>query len=292
MRPTIQELLAQRKPILYDGATITYLQSMGLPLNTPAETWVLDNAVNVYAAAQAYVNAGSQIILTCTFGGTAFALRAAGLEARADEVNRRAAELARQAAQDRALVAGSIGPLGNFALAMGSLTYIQAVNDYSDQARSLVEGGVDLIQIETMGDLQETRAAVEGVRRVTDLPIFATMSFDTEGRTALGVPPDIAAQFLLDLHVDAIGANCGRGPEVLASILREMRHADTKIPLIAKPNTGNPEMRTGGVSHPIDPGRFAIHAREWIRATAKIIGGCCGTTPEHIAAVKAVMGGQ
>ncbi len=292
MRPTIQDLLAQRKTIVYDGATTTMLRTMGLGPSTAPESWVMDNGVQVFAVAQSYVNAGAQIIMTCTFGGTEFALRAAHVTTPMAELNHRAAELARQAAGDTALVAGSIGPLGSLALQMQTLTYGEAVRQYEDQAGALVEGGVDLLHIETMSDMQETRAAIEGVRRVTDLPIFVTLSFDTQGRTALGLPPDIAAQFLVELGVTAIGANCGRGPEALATILREMRRADSKIPLIAKPNTGEPDARTGRASIPMPPPLFANWAREWIRASAKIIGGCCGTTPEHIAALKQLVGGN
>lgn len=291
MKPNIRDLLAQRKPIVFDGATATLLRARGLPKHDLPETWVLNDAIQVFAVAQSYVNAGAQIISTCTFNATTFALRSADLDARADEINRRAVELARDAAKDRACVAGTIGPLGELALAMNLLTYVEAVSAYTDQARSLVDAGVDLLYIETMSDLQETRAAIEGARRVTDLPIFVTMSFDTEGRTALGVPPDVAAQVLVDLKVDALGANCGRGPEPLSAILRAMQRADPKIPLIAKPNTGNPSERLGGAPLPIDPARFAVHAREWIRAGAKILGGCCGTAPEHIAALRAMVGG-
>jgi len=291
MRPTVRELLAQRKTILYDGATTTYLRSLGLNASVAPEAWVMESGVQVFASAQAYVNAGAQIIQTCTFGGTEFALRLAGITTPMYDLNRRAAELARQAAGDNALVAGSMGPLGNLALPMQTLTYSEAVQQYEDQAGALIEGGVDALHIETMSDLQETRAAVEGVRRVTDLPVFVTMSFDTQGRTALGVPPDIAAQFLVELGVEAMGANCGRGPEALAAILREMHRADPKMPLIAKPNLGDPNVRLGGTGLGMPPALFANWAREWIRASAKIIGGCCGTTPAHIAALKHIIAG-
>ncbi|MBI5300905.1 MAG: homocysteine S-methyltransferase family protein [Chloroflexi bacterium] len=292
MRPMVRDLLAQRKPILYDGATTTVLRSMGLAPNSAAESWVMENGAQIFAVAQSYVNAGAQIIMTCTTGGTEFALRASGISTSVYDLNQRAAEIARQAAGDSALVAGALGSLGNLALQMQTLTYAEAVRQYGDQASALVEGGADLLHIETMSDMQETRAAIEGVRRVTDLPIFVTLSFDTQGRTALGLPPDIGAQFLVELGVDAIGANCGRGPEALAAILREMRRADAKIPLIAKPNTGEPDTQSGKPPIAMPPLQFANWAREWIRASAKIIGGCCGTTPQHIAALKQIIAGN
>jgi 5-methyltetrahydrofolate--homocysteine methyltransferase len=289
MKQTLHQLLAQRKPILYDGATGTFLQELGLPIGVAPEAWVLNDPARVYTAAEAYVNAGAQIILTCTFGGTAVRLLEAGLDARAFELNRHAAELAREAAGERALVAGSMGPLGRMQIAMGALTYADAVDQFADQATALAEGGVDLLQIESMSDRQEMKAAIEGARRVTDLPIFATMSFDTAGRTLLGVTPTIAARELVELKVNAIGANCGRSPEDMVALLREMRRAAPVMPLIAKPNAGIPEIRAGKAVYSITPEQFAAHARDWIRATAKIVGGCCGTTPAHIAAMRAVI---
>ena len=181
MANTLAELLAQKSPILYDGATGTFLQEMGLPLRSAPENWVLDQPAGVFAAASAYVNAGAQIILTCTFGGTALRLLEAGLDSHAYEINQRAAQLAKQAADGRALVAGSIGPIGQLPLILGTLTYKEAVEQFADQARALADGGVDLFSIESMSDIGEMKAAIEGVLRGAALPIFATMSFDTNG---------------------------------------------------------------------------------------------------------------
>jgi len=287
---TIHDLLAQHRPILYDGATGTLLQQFGLPIGTAPETWVLEQPALVFAAAEAYVNVGAQIILTCTFGGTAARLRDAGLEDQAREVNQRAAQLAKEAARGRALVAGSIGPIGNLPLALIAMSYTEAVHQFADQARALAEGGVDLLQIESMSDLRETQAAIQGARSETDLPIFATMSFDTNGKTSVGVTPAQAAQELTRLGVTALGANCGHGPWDIAAILREMRDAVANAMLIAKPNAGTPMLSKDKAVYPVDPAHFALLARDWVRAGAKIIGGCCGTTPEYIAAIRAEIG--
>ena len=286
MAITLTALLTQKSPILYDGATGTFLQKMGLPLRSAPEKWVLDQPANVFAAASAYVNAGAQIILTCTFGGTALRLLEAGLDAHAYEINHRAAQLAKQAAEGRALVAGSIGPIGQLPLILGTLNYKEAVEQFADQARALADGGVDLFSIESMSDIGEMKAAIEGALRGANLPIFATMSFDTNGKTLTGITPTLAAHELLNARVAAMGANCGQGPEDVAAILQEMHAAARGAVLIAKPNAGIPEIRTGQVIYPIPPARFAMFAHDWARAGARIVGGCCGTTPQYIVAVR------
>ena len=290
MALTLSDLLNRSKPILYDGATGTFLQKLGLPADTPPENWVLNNAAMVFSAAEAYVNAGAQMILTCTFGGTAFRLREAGLELEAYAINRRAAQLAKEAARGRALVVGDIGPLGYLALSLGTLSYADAVRQFTAQAQALSDGGVDLFQIETMSDLKEMQAAIQGVRQASPLPIFVSLSFDTRGKTMLGIAPAQAALELAQWHVDAIGANCGNGPWETAGIVREMHLAAPETPLIAKPNAGLPESRAAQRVYPVDPSRFALFARDWVRAGAKIIGGCCGTTPEYITAIREELG--
>lgn len=283
---TLAELLAQNRPVVHDGATGTFLQQLGLPLNTAPETWVLENGALIFSAAEAYVNAGAQIILTCTFGGTEFRLRRARLDKHAETINRTAAQLAKEAAHGRAFVAGSLGPLGTVALKLGEIGYAEAVDQFAAQAHALAAGGADLFQIESMSDMQEMQAAIEGVRQVSPLPIFATLSFDSQGKTLLGITPTFAAKELAQLGCNAIGANCGHGVWDVAGIIREMRAAVANAVLIAKPNAGIPETRAGKLVYPVEPAKFAQFAREWVRAGAKIIGGCCGTTPEYIAAVR------
>lgn len=283
---TWDRLLAQKRPVFYDGATGTFLQEIGLPIGMAPEKWVMDDPARVFASAEAYVNAGSDIILTCTFGGTPFRLLDSGLDGQAYQVNRRAAELAKEAAGDRALVAGSIGPLGRLALTLGQVTYDDAVEQFATQAQALLDGGVDLFQIESFSDLVEVHAAIEGVRRWSDRPIFVTLSFDTGGKTLVGITPMLAARDLTDWKVAAFGANCGSGPENMPHILREMRSVAPDAMLIAKPNAGIPTLLAGKAVYSIDEEQFAAFACQWVDAGAKIIGGCCGTTPRYIQALR------
>lgn len=287
-----EELLAQNRIIIHDGATGTFLQQLGLPLHQVPETWVLENPAMIYTAAEAYVNAGADMILTCTFGGTEARLREAGLEAQMLEINQRAAQLAQEASRGRALVAGSIGPLGRMQLTLGGMSYAEAVDQFAAQAHALSLGGVDLFQIESFSDLQEIQAAIEGVRQVSSLPIIASMSFDTQGKTLLGITPMLAAKELARLGVNAIGANCGKGPWEVAGILREMHAAAPGTLLLAKPNAGVPQIVDGVPTYPVDPARFALFARDWVRAGARIIGACCGSTPKHIEALRAQLLGK
>ncbi len=286
MRPTLSGLLAQPNPILYDGATGTLLQAFDLPMGMAPEKWVLENPASVYIAAEAYVNAGAQIILTCTFGGTAFRLLSAGLDDQAEEINCRAVQLAKEAAGERALVAGSMGPLGRLAVSLGEIAFADAVEQFAQQALALAKAGVDLLQVESMSDLEEVRAAIKGIRQATTLPIFVTLSFDTGGRTLAGVTPLLAARELAALGVAAMGANCGSGPENMAQILGEMRSAAPDAVLIAKPNAGLPTIRAGQAVYSLEPEPFATYALAWIKAGAKIVGGCCGTTPRYIEEIK------
>ncbi|MCX7838217.1 MAG: homocysteine S-methyltransferase family protein [Anaerolineae bacterium] len=290
MSATFEQLLAQNRPILYDGATGTWLRKLGLPRGIAPERWVLDNAAMVFAAAEAYVNAGAQMILTCTFGGTAFRLRDAGLERHAYDINRQAAQIAKQAARDRALVVGDVGPLGYLPVTLGAISYKEAVHQFADQARALADGGVDLFHIETVNDFKELRAAIAGIRDVSTLPILVTWSFSEQGKTLTGITPAQAARETMNLGVAAIGANCGNGPWEMTNILREMHRVAPDLPLIAKPNAGIPEHRGADLIYPVDAARFALLARDWVRAGVKIIGGCCGTTPEYIAAINVELG--
>ena len=288
----LNDLLANNRLAVLDGATGTLLQQFGLPISQAPETWVLDNPAMVFAAAESYVNAGAVIILTCTFGGTTARLSENGLVDKAFEINQRAAQLAKEAAHGRALVAGSIGPLGRLQLVLSGMTYADAIDQFAAQAHALALGGVDLFEVESFSVLQEIQAAIEGVRQVSNLPIFATMSFDTQGKTLTGIIPTAAAKVLASLSVTALGANCGQGPWDVAGIIREMREAAPGATLIAKPNAGLPVMVGGTASYPVEPAKFAMFARDWIRAGAQIVGGCCGSTPRHIQAIRAEIRGN
>ncbi len=293
MRIPILQRIVSGKVLIADGATGTMLLEAGLPTGTPGEAWVLERPDVIMKLHRAYVEAGSQIILTCTFGGTRARLKAAGLEVQVAEINRRAAELARQVVGADRYVGGDIGPTGEMMVPLGPLTYEAAVELFAEQAQALAAGGADCIYIETMSDLNEAKAAVEGARQGCDLPVFCTFSFDTHGRTSMGVSPTQAAQAMAALGVPATGANCGHAPEEVIDILPQMRQAapDAEaiaeaIALIAKPNAGLPRLVKRQVVYDATPERMANLARRYVELGARIIGACCGSSPEHIAAIR------
>jgi len=290
MRKPILQRLASGDVLIADGATGTMLQAAGLPTGMPGEAWVLERPEEIMKLHRAYVEAGSQLILTTTFGGTRVRLKKAGLEARVAEINTRAAELARQVAGDDFYVGGDIGPTGEMMVPIGSLTYEAAVEMFAEQARALAAGGVDVIYIETMSDLNEAKAAVEGARQACDLPVFCTFSFDTHGRTNMGVSPTQAAQAMAALGVPATGANCGHEPEEVLDILPQMRQAAPDAYLIAKPNAGIPHMVKRQVVYDATPERMAELAVRYVELGARIVGTCCGSSPAHIAAIAAALG--
>ncbi len=285
MRTTLRDLLSQPGVLIADGATGTFLQQAGLPRGTAPERWNLENPEAILSLHRSYLDAGAQIILANSFGGNRYRLARHGLVERAREVNLTAAQLARQAAGSTALVLGDIGPLGELLAPLGPVFYEDAVAAFSEQAAALAEGGVDGILIETMSALEEAKAAVEGVRRVTDLPVLVTMSFDTHGRTMMGVTPTQAAHELWALGVNVIGANCGRSlPENLEAI-RAMREAEPQALLMAKPNAGLPRTEGDTLHYEVTPETMADYALRFVALGVKIFGGCCGSTPEHIRAV-------
>lgn len=286
MQLPISQRLASGEVLIADGATGTMLLEAGLPMGMPGEAWVLERPEVIMKLHRAYVEAGSQIILTTTFGGTRARLRAAGLDVQAAEINRRAAEIARQVAGDDLYVGGDIGPTGEMMAPLGSLTYEAAVEMFAEQAQALAAGGADCIYIETMSDLNEAKAAVEGARQACDLPVFCTFSFDTHGRTSMGISPTQAAQAMADLGVPTIGANCGHAPEEVLDILPQLRAAAPNTYLIAKPNAGVPRIIKRQVVYDADPERMAELARRYVELGASIVGACCGSSPQHIAAIR------
>lgn len=281
------------KPVLVaDGATGTMLQKAGLPAGAAPERWNLENPDAVRALYQAYLDAGADLILTNTFGGTPARLERDNLHEQVHAVNLAAAQLAREIVGDRALVMGDIGPTGQLLEPLGALSRADAVSGFAAQAAALAEGGADAILIETMSDLGEATAAIEGTRHVTDLPILVTMSFDTKGRTMMGVKPEKAAQTLWAMDVAVIGANCGRTlSETLDAVLK-MRAAVPEAILMAKPNAGLPHAEGGDLVYDVTPEIMAEYAQRFVaEAGVKIFGGCCGSTPDHIRAVAAVLKG-
>lgn len=287
MRAPILERLASGDVLVADGATGTMLQAAGLSTGMPGEAWVLERPEEIRKLHRAYVEAGSQLILTSTFGGTRARLKAAGLDPKVGEISRRAAELARQVAGDGLYVGGDIGPTGEMMPPLGKLTYELAVDMFAEQAEALAAGGVDCIYIETMGDLNEAKAAVEGAQQACDLPVFCTFSFDTHGRTGMGISPTQAAQAMSQMGVQATGANCGHAPEEVLGFLPLMHEAAPNAYLIAKPNAGIPRMVKRQFVYDADPARMANLALKYIELGASIIGACCGSSPDHITAIAA-----
>jgi len=272
--------------IVADGAMGTMLQAAGLPTGMAPEAWLLENPDPVRGVHSAYVGAGSSLILSCTFGGTRTRLARPGLAERVAEVNRRAVEIAREAAGGGAYVAGDIGPLGELLAPLGKLSYAQAVDIFAEQAAALAEARVDVLYVETMSDLNEARAAVEGAQRVgSGIPIFATLSFDRHGRTNMGVRPEQAAETLLAMGVAAVGANCGATLEMTAGAVAKMHELAPEAILIAKPNAGMPHMVEWEEVYDAAPEDMAECARKFVAMGARVVGGCCGSTPAHIQAI-------
>jgi 5-methyltetrahydrofolate--homocysteine methyltransferase len=290
----LQSYLDSGGTLVADGATGTQLQAMGLPVGTSPERWNVERPDAILSHHRSYLEAGSQIILTNTFGGSRIKLeRTGGLGERTVELNRAAAKLAKNAAGDQAYVAGDIGPTGELLAPFGLLAYQEAVAAFAEQATALVQGGVDLVWIETMTDLNEAKATLEGVRRVTALPVFVSLSFGAAGRTIMGVTPAQVVGTFAPMGVAAIGANCGEGIEPVVSALVEMRTALLSAgasgtpALIAKPNAGLPRLEEGRTVFDLSPQAMAAHVPRLVESGAQIIGACCGSSPAHIAAMAA-----
>ena len=289
-------LIAEGGPILADGAMGTMLFSAGLQFGDPPEMWnvALPQGSIVRRIHRAYLDAGARIILTNTFGGNRLRLSLHGNERHVGEVNQMAAMLARaevEAAGVDALVAGDIGPSGAIMAPYGGLDRDEAVDVFAQQAAALAAGGVDLLWIETMSDLAEIGAAIEGARRAApDLPLVTTMTFDTRGRTMFGVKPEDALRFLRDAGADAIGGNCGNGPDELLPVVEAMRAVDPGAVLVAKSNSGMPELVDMQAVYRAEPPVLAAYALDARARGATIIGACCGSTPAHVAAMAEALG--
>jgi methionine synthase I (cobalamin-dependent) len=287
MHPLIESLLRQR-PLITDGAWGTQLQARGLPVGDCPDHWNLTHPDAVADVAAAYVAAGSRIILTNTFGANRIRLAEFGLGERAAEINRAGAQISRRAAGNGALVFASMGPTGKMLVA-GDVSEQEVSAAFAEQADALRAGGADGIVVETMAELQEALLAIEAARR-TGLPVVACMTFDTAGRTMMGVSPAEAARELTAAGSDVVGSNCGNGIEAFAEIARQMRAA-TGLPLWMKPNAGRPEWVDGRVCYQTAPAEFARVVPELVAAGADFVGGCCGTSPAHLRAVVEAVGG-
>ena len=289
--------LLRQGTLLADGAMGTMLFRAGLEQGEPPDRWNLDHPERVAAVHRGYLQAGAQLLLTNTFGSNRYRLKLHGLQDRVAEINRLAVQILRaeiEAAGGGALAAGDIGPTGEVLLPYGELAFEEARAAFAEQAQALIAAGVDLIWIETLSDLQEMRAAVEGVRQHSrEIPIIATMTFDTHGRTMMGVTPEQAAEALVELGVEVIGANCGNGPDETLAAVQKMAAVVGDIPLAAKANAGIPRLVAGNPVYDADPPAMAQYAREVRQAGASLIGACYGSTPEHLRAMaRALLEGE
>ena len=284
--------LLDGRPAVFDGGYGWLLQDRGLPMGECAESWNLSNGEAVAALHDEYAAAGARLITTNTFGATEPRLAQHGLSGRTEEVNRAGAALAREVADRHgALVAGDIGPTGELLEPLGTLTEDDAVALFSEQVRGLVAGGADLLLVETMSDLGEARAAVAAARSVApDLPVVVTLSFDTNLRTMMGVTPAAAVAALVADGVDAVGANCGRGPEEMRTIAEQLAAARPEgVLLVAQSNAGLPELSGADFVYTVGPEAMAEHALELRDLGIDVIGACCGSSPEHVRAMAAAL---
>ncbi len=289
-----ERLFEEHEIVLGDGAMGTMLQSMGLPSGYAPELWNVEHPEKVQAVHRGYIEAGSMIITTNSFGGTRFRLALHNAEHRVAELNRAAARIAREVAGDRIAVAGSMGPTGELLMPYGTLTFEEAKAAYAEQAAALAEGGVDFFIIETMSALEEVQAAVEGAREATGgtLPIAVTMTFDTHGHTMMGVSPEQAIDAIYKMGVRYIGSNCGNGPEETIAAMEKMAARKPEdVILIAQSNAGVPRWQKGGQivydGTPEVMAQYAVRVRD---LGVRYIGACCGSTPAHIRAMAEALG--
>ncbi len=269
-----------KRPLVFDGATGTMLQRLGLKPGGCPDELVLKEPSLVKKVHSAYKDAGADVVSTNTFGANRVKLKEYGLESKVGDINTQAARLARQAVGDGVLVAGDIGPTGHFMEPVGALPFDEAVEIFSEQAISLKAGGADLIVIETMMDLREMKAALMAAKSV-GLPVVATMTFDETMRTVLGTSPEAFVVTAEGLGADAAGANCSLGVEGIYRALLAMSRVSS-IPLMAQPNAGIPALKGADTVFPASPDDMAAYAQRLAEAGVRILGGCCGTTPEHI----------
>lgn len=284
----IKNLLTKNIVVL-DGATGTELQKRGLPAGVSPEIWCLENPEIIKDVHASYQKAGSRIVYACTFGANRFKLNQYGVKKDVYEINRGLVQLAKEACGRDTLVAGDIGPTGLFIEPFGTLPFEEAVDAFKEQARGLIDGGCDLIVIETMIDIQEARAALLAVKELADIFTIVSMTYEKDGHTLGGTPPQSALITLQSLGADAVGCNCSAGPEQMIDLVAAMQPYAT-VPLLAKPNAGMPKLSGGQTIFEMDAKTFASFGASLVRTGANMLGGCCGTTPEHIRALARAIG--
>jgi 5-methyltetrahydrofolate--homocysteine methyltransferase len=280
----VGEKIKEGKVLISDGAWGTLLQQKGLKAGECPEEWNFTHPDEVFDIAKSYVDAGADMIETNSFGGTSFKLKRYGLGDDVFDLNKAAAQISRKAAGGK-FVLGSVGPTGKI-LMMGDVTEEELYSAFKEQVMGLEAGGADVIMIETMSDLDEARIAIQAAKENTGLEVFCTMTFEKtvtgEFRSMMGVSPSEMVQVLAGAGADLVGANCGNGMAGMVGIVEEIRKANSKIPILVHANAGMPVYEDGETVFPEKPEEMAALVPKIIAAGANIIGGCCGTTPEHI----------
>jgi 5-methyltetrahydrofolate--homocysteine methyltransferase len=290
---TILDELKQGKVLLSDGAWGTFLQAKGMTPGECPELWNISHRSDVLDIAESYLQAGSDIIETNSFGGSRIKLAQYGYGDRVTELNQAAASISREAAGKNKYVAGSIGPTGKMLL-MGDVTETELYNNFCEQAIALEKGGADIIIIETMSALDEASLAVKAARENTGCTVIITMTFskDPHGHffTMMGVSPAEMVISMKEAGAQIVGSNCGNGIEDMIGVVKEIRAIDTNIPVMIQANAGTPEFTDGKTVYRESPEMMASFVPQLIEAGVNIIGGCCGTTPEHIKAIEKALG--
>ena len=287
----IIDKIKQGKVLVSDGAWGTFLQQKGMQPGECPEEWNISHPEDVFDIAKSYVDAGSDMIETNSFGGSRFKLEKYGLADKVFELNKAAARISRKAAGDK-FVLGSIGPTGKI-LMMGEVTEDELYEAFKEQATGLEAGGADAIMIETMTDLEEARLAVKAAKENTGCEVFCTMTFektmDGEFRSMMGISPTEMINTIVDAGAELIGANCGSGIANMIGIVEEIRKTNPEIPVLVHANAGMPVYKDGETVFPETPDEMASLVPKIIKAGANAVGGCCGTTPEHITRVREVV---
>lgn len=285
---SLVEALKAGKILVSDGAWGTMLQERGLQPGECPELWNVTRREDVFAVAKGYIDAGADMILTNSFGGSPIKLAHYGLEGRAAELNEAAAAISRKAAGDSRFVLGSMGPTGEM-LMMGQVTEDAVYDGFKLQASALKKGGVDAILVETMSAIDEATIAIRAAKDATGLEVICTFTFDRtvtgEYRTMMGVSPAEMAKAVRDAGASIIGANCGNGFDQMIDVVKEIRKADASTPVLVHANAGLPVIEDGKLIYTETPEIVAVKARKLAESGANIIGGCCGTTPAHIRAL-------
>lgn len=277
------------KVTLLDGATGSNLFVMGMPRGICSEEWILDHPDVLVELQKAYVEAGSQILCAPTFGANRFNLSSHGLGAQVEEMNHELVKISKKAVDGKAYVAGDVTAIVKMIGMSPEATYEKAMERYKEQMRYLVDAGVDVILMETMTSMDEAMAALEAAQQVCDLPVLCSMTIDADGSIYAGGHIFEAAETLQEMGADAVGINCSVGPEQLVSIVEGLNQR-LHIPMIVKPNAGMPKISdTGEASYDMTPERFGKSMKVLLEKGAKIVGGCCGTTPDYIRELKKII---